>query len=158
MYFGSQSNLWIGRVFSTLTDQFAIHRNLYLCHFPATLTMLLLDPSLPTSILTLISVIFILSFFWYETGRKRLRVPHLSGPPGLPVVGNLFGIKRNAAEQFRKWSQYYGDVFQIQLGHIPVVVVNSAASTKAIFSGHSNALSSRPTFFTFHQGRLNSYL
>lgn len=38
MYFGSQSSLWIGRigrVFSTISHQFAIHRNLHLCHFPA---------------------------------------------------------------------------------------------------------------------------
>jgi hypothetical protein len=32
-----------------------------------------------------------------------------------------------------------------------VLVVNSASAAKAIFLGHSNALSSRPVFYTFHK-------
>ena len=38
----------------------------------------------------------------------------------------------------------YGSVYQIQLGNIPIVVVNSAASAKAIFGQNPQALSSRP--------------
>lgn len=95
--------------------------------------------------------ICIIALFLYEIPRKLNRVPFFPGPPGWPVIGNLFSIHSSAAQKYRKWSQYYGDVFQIQLGHIPVLVVNTAASAKAIFSGHSNALCSRPVFFTFHQ-------
>jgi 3-hydroxyphenylacetate 6-hydroxylase len=87
----------------------------------------------------------------YERRRRALRIPNVSGPRGLPFVGNLYDIRTNAAEQYRKWSYQYGDVFQIQLGDITVLVVNSASAAKAIFLGHSNALSSRPVFFTFHK-------
>ena len=87
----------------------------------------------------------------YEKRRKGLRIPNVPGPRGLPFVGNLYDIRTNAAEQYRKWSLQHGDVFQIQLGDITVLVVNSAAAAKAIFLGHSNALSSRPVFFTFHK-------
>jgi 3-hydroxyphenylacetate 6-hydroxylase len=87
----------------------------------------------------------------YERRRRGLRIPNVPGPSGLPFVGNLYDIRANAAEQYRKWSHQYGDVFQIQLGDITVLVVNSASAAKAIFLGHSNALSSRPVFFTFHK-------
>lgn len=87
----------------------------------------------------------------YERRRRGLRIPKIPGPRGLPFVGNLYDIRTNAAEQYRKWSHEHGDVFQIQLGDITVLVVNSASAAKAIFLGHSNALSSRPVFFTFHK-------
>lgn len=87
----------------------------------------------------------------YERRRRGLRIPNVPGPGGLPFVGNLYDIRTNAAEQYRNWSHEHGDVFQIQLGDITVLVVNSAAAAKAIFIGHSNALSSRPVFFTFHK-------
>ncbi|OCL06090.1 cytochrome P450 [Glonium stellatum] len=103
-----------------------------------------------------ISTIFIcltITFLYYETRRRNLRVQSFDGPRGLPFIGNLFHLKRNigiAAEQYRIWSREYGDVFQVQLGDIPVLVVNGASTARAIFFGNSGALSSRPTFYTFH--------
>lgn len=86
-----------------------------------------------------------------EFVRSRVRVPGLKGPGGLPLIGNLWDIRSNAAEKYRHWASTYGDVYQIQLGNIPVVVVNSAASAKALFGQHAQALSSRPEFYTFHK-------
>jgi 3-hydroxyphenylacetate 6-hydroxylase len=86
-----------------------------------------------------------------EIVRNVARIPGLAGPPGLPLIGNLWQIRVNAAEQYRSWSKRYGGVFQIQLGNIPIVVVNSAASAKVIFGQNSQALSSRPEFYTFHK-------
>ncbi|KAK2735969.1 hypothetical protein FQN57_001042 [Myotisia sp. PD_48] len=83
--------------------------------------------------------------------RASARIPGFDGPRGLPLVGNLRQIRVNAAEQYRLWSKKYGPVYQIQLGNIPVIVVNSAASAKAVFSQNSQALSSRPEFYTFHK-------
>lgn len=105
----------------------------------------------PATIFILCLVFVVVPILFYENRRKGLRIPLFDGPPGLPFVGNLYDIKSNAAEQYRRWSYWYGNVFQIQLGNISVLVVNNAATAKAIFSGHSNALSSRPTFFTFHK-------
>lgn len=68
-----------------------------------------------------------------EHSRYTARIPHINGPPGLPLIGNLAKIRVNAAEQYRKWSKEYGPVYQIMLGNVPVVVVNSAASAKALF-------------------------
>ncbi|KAL1980198.1 hypothetical protein VTN96DRAFT_4464 [Rasamsonia emersonii] len=83
--------------------------------------------------------------------RASARVPGIKGPRGLPLIGNLAQIRVNAAEQYRQWAKTYGPVYQIQLGNIPVLVVNSAASAKVLFGQNSQALSSRPEFYTFHK-------
>lgn len=83
--------------------------------------------------------------------RSSARVQGMKGPTGLPLIGNLAQIRTNAAEQYRLWSQKFGPVYQIQLGNIPVVVVNSAASAKILFGQNAQALSSRPEFYTFHK-------
>jgi 3-hydroxyphenylacetate 6-hydroxylase len=86
-----------------------------------------------------------------EFVRKAARVPGLAGPRGFPLIGNLWQIRQNAAEKYREWAKTYGSVYQIQLGNIPVVVVNSAASAKVLFGQNAQALSSRPEFYTFHK-------
>ncbi|KJZ75170.1 hypothetical protein HIM_05364 [Hirsutella minnesotensis 3608] len=86
-----------------------------------------------------------------ELVRHNARIRGMKGPRGLPVIGNLWDIRVNAAEKYRHWARSFGDVYQIQLGNVPVVVVNSAAAAKALFAQNSQALSSRPEFYTFHK-------
>ena len=105
-----------------------------------------------------LAVVFILLPLVYviinEFIRASARVKGLGGPRGLPLIGNIAQIRKNAAEQYRQWSKKYGDVYQIMLGNVPVIVVNSAASAKVIFAQNAQALSSRPEFYTFHKVRL----
>jgi len=86
-----------------------------------------------------------------ELVRSSARIKGMKGPTGLPLIGNLAQIRTNAAEQYRIWSRKFGSVYQIQLGNIPVVVVNSAAAAKVLFGQNAQALSSRPEFYTFHK-------
>ncbi|PLB44072.1 cytochrome P450 [Aspergillus steynii IBT 23096] len=86
-----------------------------------------------------------------EFNRSSARVPGVGGPRGMPLIGNLAQIRQNAAEQYRLWSKTYGAVYQIQLGNVPVIVVNSAAAAKVLFGQNAQALSSRPEFYTFHK-------
>lgn len=90
-----------------------------------------------------------------ELVRYNARFQKLSGPWGLPVIGNLWDIRHDAAEKYRHWAEKYGDVYQIQLGNIPVIVINSAATAKAIISQNTQAMSSRPEFYTFHKVKHN---
>ncbi|OJJ94613.1 hypothetical protein ASPACDRAFT_128177 [Aspergillus aculeatus ATCC 16872] len=99
----------------------------------------------------LILTIPIIYIILNELTRASARLPGLKGPRGLPLIGNLAQIRKNAAEQYRIWSRTYGPVYQIQLGNTPVVVVNSAAAAKTIFGQNAQALSSRPEFYTFHK-------
>jgi 3-hydroxyphenylacetate 6-hydroxylase len=86
-----------------------------------------------------------------EYVRYTRRLKGFSGPKNWPLVGNIPDIKYNAADKYREWSKQYGAVYQIQLGNEPVVVVNSAEAARKIFGGNSQALSSRPVFWTFHK-------
>jgi 3-hydroxyphenylacetate 6-hydroxylase len=86
-----------------------------------------------------------------EFTRYSRRIKGFSGPTNWPLVGNIPDIKYNAAEKYREWSKTYGAVYQIQLGNEPVIVVNSAEAARKIFGGNSQALSSRPVFWTFHK-------
>ncbi|EXJ56355.1 3-hydroxyphenylacetate 6-hydroxylase [Cladophialophora psammophila CBS 110553] len=100
----------------------------------------------------LVAVTTLIAFALYEFIRSSARVPGFGGPPGKPIVGNLWQIRqKDAPEQYRQWAKKYGPVYQIQLGNIPVLVVNSAAAAKAIFNQNSHATSSRPEFYTFHK-------
>lgn len=86
-----------------------------------------------------------------EVARRSKRIKGFTGPTNWLLVGNIPDIKYNAAEKYREWSKIYGDVYQIQLGNEPVIVVNSAESARKIFGQNSQALSSRPVFWTFHK-------
>jgi 3-hydroxyphenylacetate 6-hydroxylase len=86
-----------------------------------------------------------------EYFRYAARIPGIKGPPGLPLVGNLWSIRKNAPEQYRVWSKKYGGVYQVLLGNVPIIIVNTAEAAKAIFGQHAQAMSSRPEFYTFHK-------
>lgn len=88
-----------------------------------------------------------------EVVRFNARIPHMKGPGGLPVVGNIWDIRVNAADKYRQWAKKHGDVYQIMLGNVPVVVINSAAAAKTIFGSNAQILSSRPELYTFHKVR-----
>ena len=92
-----------------------------------------------------------LYIFFTEIERYNARLAGFKGPTGFPMIGNIWQIRTNAAEQYRRWAKRFGAVYQIQLGNVPVVVVNSAAAARTIFGQNAQALSSRPEFYTFHK-------
>lgn len=100
------------------------------------------------ALLSLLALTYILAT---EIYRARVSISAYPGPPGLPVIGNIHQIRTNAAEQYRQWAKTYGPVYQIFLGNCPVIVVNSAKSAREIFGANSQALASRPEFYTFHK-------
>lgn len=110
---------------------------------------LLNAPILSTSL----CILFIVSLYVVinEVFRYRACNPHFAGPRGLPVVGNIRDIRFHAPTKFQEWAKQYGDVYQVQLGNIPILVVNSAAAAKELIGGNAHAVSSRPEFYTFHK-------
>ncbi|ATY63239.1 Cytochrome P450 [Cordyceps militaris] len=83
---------------------------------------------------------------------KSSTTTNFPGPRPWPIVGHLPSLYRCHAErQFFIWSKQFGDVIQVKFGNMPVIVVNTAASAKEIFTGSAAALSSRPIFHTFHE-------
>lgn len=86
-----------------------------------------------------------------EYVRASARIPGLKGTRGWPLIGSLLDVRSNAAMKYQEWARTYGDVYQVQLGNTNVVVVNSAVAAKALFQTNSQALSSRPTTYSFHR-------
>ncbi|KAK6837421.1 hypothetical protein RU639_001524 [Aspergillus parasiticus] len=79
------------------------------------------------------------------------KLPGFARPAIFPLVGNLHQLRSNAAQQYRQWSKHYGPVYQIRLGNLPVLVVNSAAAARVVFGHNSQATASRPELYTFHK-------
>lgn len=71
--------------------------------------------------------------------RFQAMLPKFGGPKGLPIVGNLHQLQTNAAQKYREWAKVYGPVYQIQLGNIPVLVINGAASARILLGGGTPA-------------------
>lgn len=92
--------------------------------------------------------------FVNELVRNNARISGMKGPPGWPLIGNFWDIRVNAAEKYRDSVRSFGDIYQIQLGNVPVVVINSAAAARAIFGQNAQTMSSRPEFYTFHKVRM----
>ncbi|KAI1382926.1 cytochrome P450 [Hypoxylon trugodes] len=103
-------------------------------------------------IILFLILIFVIYVLGSEVNRYLARVPGLPGPRGLPLMGSLPWLWGKVhAEQYRSWAAQYGDVFQVQLGNRTVVIVNSAASARALFLGQREATNSRPLFYVLHQ-------
>lgn len=106
---------------------------------------------------TLIAIL--VAFVVYVTGnevvRGKARLSGMRGPRGWPLIGNLWDLRSNAAEKYLEWSKTYGEVYQVQMGNVPVVVVNSAAAVKTLWISNGQALSSRPMAYTFHKVRIS---
>ncbi|GKT42668.1 3-hydroxyphenylacetate 6-hydroxylase [Colletotrichum spaethianum] len=97
----------------------------------------------------------VLAVFFYfvvnEVVRFKARLPAWNGPKGLPVIGNLHQLGGNASQKYREWAREFGPVYQVQLGNLPVLVVNTAAAAKVVFGNNSQATASRPELYTFHK-------
>ncbi|KAG9572185.1 cytochrome P450, partial [Aureobasidium melanogenum] len=98
----------------------------------------------PIRFISIVLLLLPLSYFvTNEFIRKNARIPGFNGPPGKPVFGNIPDIQYNAAEKYREWSKTYGDVYQIQLGNIPVIVLSNTAGTTIGTSPFSDSLKRR---------------
>lgn len=89
-----------------------------------------------------------------EYMRRKSMISGLASPPQNIVFGHLpYFAHKGVAEPCREWSEKYGPVYQIKLGNITAVTVNTAAAAKHIFSHQSHATSSRPELYTLHKVR-----
>lgn len=98
-----------------------------------------------------LSLVFLVYVIANEFIRSKARLSNFDGPKGFPLIGNLWQVRHDAAEKYREWAKEFGSVFQVQLGNIPVLVINSAAAAKVILGHNSQAIASRPELYTFHK-------
>ena len=82
-------------------------------------------------------------------GKRRRHLP--PGPRGWPVVGNLFQLGDAPHVRLTELSSVYGDVFRLQLGACPTVVVNGWSSVRQALVKQLDDFASRPNFSSFQQ-------
>uniref|UniRef100_A0A8C7RWG6 Cytochrome P450 1A n=2 Tax=Oncorhynchus mykiss TaxID=8022 RepID=A0A8C7RWG6_ONCMY len=87
-------------------------------------------------------------------GRKREGAGHSKGtlPPGptpWPLVGNLFQMGDQIHLSLTQLRMQYGDVFQMRMGSLVVVVLSGYATIRQALVRQGEAFAGRPDLFTF---------
>ncbi|KAF5203507.1 Cytochrome p450 [Thalictrum thalictroides] len=76
------------------------------------------------------------------------------GPPGWPIIGNIFDLDSAAHDTLERLSQKYGPVFWLRLGAVNTMVVSSAEAATEMFKNHDITFAGRTTNEAL---RVNSY-
>lgn len=73
----------------------------------------------------------------------------LPGPKALPFIGNVLEVGKNPYLTLTAMSKRYGDVFQIQIGMRPVVVLSGLETVRQALVKQGEDFSSRPDLYSF---------
>ncbi|XP_020654306.3 cytochrome P450 1A1 [Pogona vitticeps] len=92
------------------------------------------------------TVAFILIFVQALMKNKQPRPP---GPWSWPILGNLLQLGEYPYVYFDQLRKKYGDIFQIKLGMVPVVVVNGQDAVKQVLLRDGESFGGRPDMHTF---------
>lgn len=95
---------------------------------------------------TLIAIVLTSWLLYKRFKRKKQREP--PGPWGLPIIGYLPFLNREQPNvQFSELSKKYGDVFQLRMGSINMIVVNGQRAIRQFYAKPGETLST-PDLFT----------
>lgn len=72
------------------------------------------------------------------------------GPWGFPIVGHLPFLGENPVKKLSQYRNEYGDIFSIQMGSYPAVVLNGTEVIRKALSGHLEAFAGRPKLYTIN--------
>lgn len=96
------------------------------------------------SSLTWLVISFFAALFLWSKLRNRsskLRLP--PGPPGWPIIGNMFDLRTQPHHDFHGLKSRYGPVLWLKLGNLNTVVIQSAAAAAELFKKHDVAFADR---------------
>eukprot|EP01018_Ginkgo_biloba_P018190 Gb_34291 [translate_table: standard] len=88
-----------------------------------------------------VSLLFLVFNVWDIAYRKKAKLP--PGPPGWPVVGNLFQIGNMPNESLFHLAKKYGPIITLHLGVKTTIVVSSPDMAKEVLKIHDQVLSGR---------------
>ncbi|KAK6161576.1 hypothetical protein DH2020_004957 [Rehmannia glutinosa] len=97
-------------------------------------------------LLFLITLAIIILTYLYQKNRKALKTLFPPGPPGLPLIGNLyqFSTANNIHIYLWKLSKKYGPLMHMKLGPVPVLVISSAKLAKEVLKTKDLLFCTRP--------------
>ncbi|XP_057785736.1 iridoid oxidase-like [Salvia miltiorrhiza] len=96
--------------------------------------------------LTWFTISFLVALlFWFKLKNRssKLRLP--PGPPGWPIIGNIFDLGTQPHRDFHILQSRYGPVLWLKLGNLNTVVVQSAAAAAELFKRNDLAFADRKT-------------
>lgn len=73
----------------------------------------------------------------------------LPGPRALPLIGNVLEMGKNPYLSLTAMGERYGDVFQIQIGMRPVVVLSGLETVRQALVKQGEDFSGRPDLYSF---------
>ncbi|XP_064192146.1 cytochrome P450 1A1-like [Anguilla rostrata] len=73
----------------------------------------------------------------------------LPGPKPLPVIGNVLDVGANPHLSLTAMSERFGQVYQIQIGMRPVVVLNGSETIRQALIKQGEEFASRPDLYSF---------
>lgn len=95
---------------------------------------------------TVCLVYLILKFFHTEIPEGLRRLP---GPKPLPIIGNVLEVGSRPYLSLTAMSKRYGDVFQIQIGMRPVVVLSGSETMRQALIKQGDDFAGRPDLYSF---------
>ncbi|XP_011380383.1 cytochrome P450 1A1-like [Pteropus vampyrus] len=102
--------------------------------------------------LLLASAIFCL-VFWVIRARQPQVPKGLKSPPGpwgWPILGNMLILRKNPHLALSRLSQCYGDVLEIRIGSIPVLVLSGLDTIWQALVRQGDDFKGRPDLYTFN--------
>lgn len=85
---------------------------------------------------------------WFKTDIPEGLRP-LPGPRALPFIGNVLEVGKRPYLSLTAMSERYGNVFQIQIGMRPVVVLSGLETVRQALIKQGDDFSSRPDLYSF---------
>ncbi|KAJ3706600.1 hypothetical protein LUZ61_010305 [Rhynchospora tenuis] len=94
-------------------------------------------------------LLFIIALFLFIVPLKRWRkLPSPPGPPGLPIIGNMFMMDQLTHRGLDRLSKIYGGIFHLRLGFLNAVTVSTPEMARQVLQVHDNIFSNRPATIT----------
>lgn len=81
--------------------------------------------------------------FWFKLRNRSSKLRRPPGPPGWPIIGNIFDLQTQPHLDFHRIGSTYGPVLWLKLGNLNTLVVQSAAAAAELFKKHDLAFADR---------------
>ncbi|KAI0757948.1 cytochrome P450 [Fomes fomentarius] len=88
-----------------------------------------------------LAVIYVLNLIVRGILTRRKLPP---GPPGIPILGNIWDVKGKAWLQYTQWARTYGPIFSLNMAGTPIIILNTHKVAADLLDRRSTIYSDRP--------------